>query len=78
MADGNLIRSLKLTFLLNELLDLQERFDGWRSATLKLMQIKDDPSAFKTGSAAKPGWNDEAKRRLAKAPWHEFAAGRRR
>jgi hypothetical protein len=57
---------------LNLLLDLQATLGLWRDRAIKLMKIKDNPTAYKTGGDA---WNDTATALLAGAPWAAERAG---
>jgi hypothetical protein len=50
---------------LNDVLVLQSYFETWRTATRKLMEVKDKRESFKKDGA----WNDDALLRFANAPW---------
>lgn len=58
--------SLGIDIRLNALLDLQATLGRWRDRAIKLMKIKDNPTAYQGEGGA---WNDTATALLAGAPW---------
>jgi hypothetical protein len=58
--------SVGIDIRLNALLDLQATLGLWRDRAIKLMNIKDDPTAYQRDGGA---WNDTAAAILAGAPW---------